>query len=145
MPIQTVVGVTLSTPPGRVPFITRGAATQSKPTDELQQERIHKILQTIQSKRPCSINSLANELNLSKSHLQHLFKRQTGLGLGHLLVEQRLQKAAQLLRSGNMRVKEIACAAGYEHTSSFIRAFERRFNETPQAYRHRTIAENANK
>jgi len=111
----------------------------------LQQERIREILKTIQSKRPCSINILADALNLSKSHLQHLFKRQTGLGLGHLLVEQRLERAAHLLRNSHMRVKEIACAVGYGHTSSFIRAFERRFNEAPKAYRHRTIAENANK
>jgi two-component system response regulator YesN len=66
-----------------------------------------------------------------------LFKQQTGLRLGHLLAEQRLRNAAHLLKSTNMRIKEIACAVGYEHASSFIRAFERYFNEAPQAYRHR--------
>jgi len=72
---------------------------------------------------------------LSKSHLQHLFKRQTGLCLGHLLIEQKLQIAARLLKSSQMRIKQIACAVGYEHTSSFTRAFERRFAEPPQLYR----------
>jgi len=113
--------------------------------DELQQARVLKILEAVQSGRLCSLQRLASEFNLSKSHLQHLFKQQTGLRLGHTIIERRLDRAAQLLKSTNMRIKEIASAAGYEHTSSFIRAFERRFNETPQAYRHRTIAENANK
>jgi two-component system response regulator YesN len=82
---------------------------------------------------------------LSKSHLQHVFKRQTGLRLGQLIVEQKLRRAAHLLKSSNLRIKEIASSVGYEHTSSFIRAFERRFAEAPQAYRHRCIAQNANK
>jgi len=106
--------------------------------DELQQARVLKILEAVKSGRLCSLHRLASEFNLSKSHLQHLFKRQTGLSLGHLLVEQRLERAAQLLKSTNMRIKEIAFEVGYEHTSSFSRAFERRFNETPRLYRHHT-------
>jgi transcriptional regulator GlxA family with amidase domain len=113
--------------------------------DELQQARVGKILEAIKSGRLRSLRSLADEFNLSRSRLQHFFKRQTGLRLGHLLVEQRLQKAAHLLKSTNLRTKEIACAVGYEHPSSFIRAFQRRFNEAPQTYRHHPVIENANK
>jgi AraC-like DNA-binding protein len=108
-----------------------GIATQRY----LQQERIDRALDAIASGGPYSLERLASELNLSKSHLQHLFKRQTGLRLGHILTEQRLNRAAQLLKSTNMRIKEIADAVGYEHTSSFIRAFERRFTQPPRAYR----------
>lgn len=104
---------------------------------ELQQERVSKILEAIESGRPCSVHGLAGEFNLSKSHLQHVFKRETGLRLGHLIVEQKLRRAAYLLNTSNLRIKEIASAVGYEHTSSFIRAFERRFAEAPQAYRRR--------
>jgi two-component system response regulator YesN len=115
----------------------RVAAQSDPPTDELQEERVSKILEAIKSGRLCSLHGLAGELNLSKSHLQHLFKRQTGLRLGHLIVEQKLQRAAHLLENSNLRIKEIAGAVGYEHASSFIRAFEHRFAEAPQAYRHR--------
>jgi AraC-like DNA-binding protein len=34
-----------------------------------------------------------------------------------------------------MSIKEITHAIGYEHTSSFIRAFERRFLQAPARYR----------
>jgi AraC-like DNA-binding protein len=99
-----------------------------------QQERISNILQKIESE-PCKIHDLALEFNLSHSHLQHLFKEQTGVSLGHLLTEQRLHRAAYLLTHTNLRIKEIADVVGYEHPSSFIRAFERHFNQAPRLYR----------
>jgi len=105
--------------------------------DELQQKRVSEILATLQSGRAYSLHRLADEFNLSKSYLQHLFKQQTGLRLGHIVIEQRLDRAAQLLKITNMRIKEIAASVGYEHTSSFIRAFERRFSEAPRMYRRR--------
>jgi AraC-like DNA-binding protein len=97
--------------------------------------RIRRILELIESDSPCRMADLAVELNLSESRLQHLFKQKTGVGLGHLLTEQRLQKAALLLTRTTLRIKEIAAAVGYEHTSSFTRAFEQRFALAPRAYR----------
>lgn len=110
-----------------------------------QHQRIRKIFETIQAGSFCNLHRLAGEFNLSKSRLQHLFKQHTGLRLGHLLAEQKLQRAADLLKRTNMRIKEIAGAVGYEHTSSFIRAFERRFTVPPQAYRHRRNHSNSDK
>lgn len=83
------------------------------------------------------IHDLALECNLSHSHLQHLFKQHTGLGLGRLLTEQRMQRAADLLQKTDLSIKEIAYTVGYEHTSSFIRAFERHFRQPPRGYRQR--------
>jgi len=105
------------------------------PPDELLQGRVRKLLEIVRSGRPCNVHSLAVELDLSESHLQHLFKRQTGLRLGHFLIEQRLQLSAQLLLRSNLSIKQIADAVGYQHTPSFTRAFEHRFAESPWAYR----------
>jgi transcriptional regulator GlxA family with amidase domain len=101
----------------------------------LQEKRLRKILEVIESEPPRHIQALAVECNLSQSHLQHLFKQHTGLGLGHLLNERRLARAADLLVCSNMSIKEVACAVGYEHTSSFTRAFVRRFEMPPRRYR----------
>ena len=84
-----------------------------------------------------NVSDLALESNLSESRLRHLFKQETGVRLGHLLLEQRLLKAAMLLTGTRLRVKEIAGAVGYRHTSSFTRAFEKRFAQAPQTYRDR--------
>ena len=100
-----------------------------------QETRVRSVLKLIESAPECSIHELAQHLKLSHSHLQHLFKQHTGIQLGHLLTEQRLLKAAQLLENSSLSVKEIAYTVGYEHTSSFIRAFERRFRQAPRRYR----------
>jgi len=120
--------------------VEEGVALQLEdvPTDELLQGRVRKILEVVKSGRPCSVHSLAVELDLSESHLQHLFKRQTGFSLGRFLIEQKLQLSAQLLLRSNLSIKQIAYAVGYAHTPSFTRAFEHRFAESPWAYRKRS-------
>jgi AraC-like DNA-binding protein len=102
-----------------------------------------RVLEIIESGVAYNISDLAARLHLSPSHLQRIFKRETGVRLGEWLIEQRLQKAAYLLANSYLSVKEIAGAAGYEHVSSFIRAFERRYVLTPTRYRERTNATSA--
>jgi len=97
-----------------------------------------RVLEMIESGVAYNISDLAARLYLNASHLQRIFKREAGVRLGEWLIEQRLQKAAHLLASSYLSVKEIAGAAGYEHVSSFIRAFERRYVLTPTRYRERT-------
>jgi AraC-like DNA-binding protein len=99
--------------------------------------RIRRILRVIESHPSRKIHELALDCNLSPSHLQHLFKQSTGLGLGQLLTEQRMQRATDFLAHSNMSIKEIASTLGYEHTSSFTRAFERRFLQAPSSYRQK--------
>jgi AraC-like DNA-binding protein len=99
------------------------------------EERVRKILQMVESGTTYTIRDLALEFHLSSSYLQRLFKHQTGVSMGNWLNEQRLQRAAHLLANSYMSVKEIAHTIGYEHASSFIRAFERRFTQAPARYR----------
>jgi len=94
-----------------------------------------RVLRTIESGTAYKITDLAAQLRMSTSHLQRLFKRETGVRIGEWLITLRLQKAAYLLANSYLSVKEIARAAGYEHMSSFIRAFERVYVDTPTRYR----------
>jgi two-component system response regulator YesN len=97
--------------------------------------RVQKILQMVESGTRLNIRELALEFHLSPAYLQRLFKHQTGVSMGEWMNEQRLQRAANLLANSYMSVKEIAYTIGYEHASSFIRAFERRFAQAPLRYR----------
>lgn len=101
------------------------------------EDRLRRVLHVIARGPHRHIHDLAQECNLSESHLQHLFKQHTGMRLGHLLNRQRLERSAELLSHSNMSVKEVACAVGYEHTSSFSRAFVRYFQTAPSQYRKR--------
>jgi AraC-like DNA-binding protein len=103
-------------------------------TPTLLDDRVRKILEMVES-GTFTMRDLALEFRLSPSYLQRLFKHETGISMSAWLSEQRLRKAAHLLANSYMSVKEIAHSIGYEHASSFIRAFERRFTEAPQRYR----------
>jgi AraC-like DNA-binding protein len=94
-----------------------------------------RVLRLIESGTPLKIGELATQLHLSPSHLQRLFKHETGSRMGEWLIAFRLQKAAHLLANSYLSVKEIARSVGYEHVSSFIRAFERRYVLTPTRFR----------
>jgi transcriptional regulator GlxA family with amidase domain len=103
----------------------------------VQHDHVRAILAIIETEPPHTIQELARRLDLSDSHIKHLFKRHTGLSLGHLLTERRMQGAADLLTRSRMCIKEIAYTVGYKQSSSFIRAFERHFTCAPQHYRRK--------
>jgi AraC-like DNA-binding protein len=98
-------------------------------------KRLRKVIQMIEADASGTVHALALEVNLSSSHLQHLFKQQTGVCITQLLIEQRLLRATQLLEDSDLSIKQVAYAVGYEHASSFIRAFQRQFAKTPGDYR----------
>jgi transcriptional regulator GlxA family with amidase domain len=97
--------------------------------------RIRQVLRAIQSDPSASISDLAGRVNLSKSRLSHLFKAQTGLSLNVFRANERLERAADLLRCTEMQVKEITYSVGYGQEPSFTRAFKKRFDTSPIIYR----------
>ena len=110
-------------------------------TVKTQDDHFRKILEIVDAGSVYSIGDLAGDLNLSASHLQHLFKARTGSRLGRWLVEQRLNKAAVLLLDSHLSIKEIAYTVGYKHPPSFVRAFERMFERAPGHYRQEMLTE----
>jgi AraC-like DNA-binding protein len=99
--------------------------------------RIRKVVQAIDGKPSETIQDLSLLVNLSPSRLSHLFKAQTGWNLNSFLWNRRMDKAADLLRSTEMRVKEITDCVGYGQTPSFNRAFKKKFGSSPTSYRSR--------
>jgi AraC-like DNA-binding protein len=102
---------------------------------EFLEGRVQKIVELVSCGATYTIRDLARQFRLSPSYLQRLFKQQTGVCLGEWMTEQRLQRAAHLLQHSYLSVKEITYTVGYEHVSSFTRAFERRFTHAPTLYR----------
>ena len=99
-------------------------------TPTMLEARVQKILRMVESDATFTIRDLAVEFHVGWLDLHPPLDC-----MGEWLNEQRLQRAAHLLASSYMSVKEIAHAVGYEHASSFIRAFERRFAQPPAHYR----------
>ena len=94
--------------------------------------KIHSIV--ADSPRVC-LRELAHELNLSSSRVEHLFTKHTGRCLREHIVHARMSRAAHMLRTTELRVKEIAAHLGYAHTPSFVRTFLNFHGTTPHQYR----------
>ncbi len=129
-------GANAIAPDGGMPLAAPAPPRPLTPT--MLEGRVGKILRMVESGTTFTIRDLALEFNLSPSYLQRLFKHQTGVCMGEWINEQRLQRAAHLLANSYLSVKEIAHNVGYEHASSFIRAFGRRFTQAPARYRKQT-------
>jgi transcriptional regulator GlxA family with amidase domain len=99
------------------------------------ERRVRRVLEKIETQLPRSVRELAQEVRLTPAHLRRLFQQETGRHLSHVLLERKLRHAAHLLASTDTPVKEIAYAVGYGHHSSFVRAFERSFGQSPKDYR----------
>ena len=102
----------------------------------VREKRLLRVVQSIESTLPRSVRELAQQVHLSPTHLQRLFKQETGVHIRDVLTERKLTAAANLLTTTDMEIKEIAYFVGYQHHSSFVRAFQRRFGQSPKRFRN---------
>jgi AraC family transcriptional regulator len=63
-----------------------------------------------------------------------LFKQSTGLTPYQYVLQQRIERAKQLLRQGNRAIADVALECGFTSQSNFTRAFRRATGMTPKAY-----------
>jgi len=82
-----------------------------------------------------SVATLAQRLGCSADYLSHLFRTVRGEKLTAYIEEQRLVRAAELLRRTTLSIKEVGWASGYANQSYFIRCFRRRWNASPGEWR----------
>lgn len=77
-----------------------------------------------------SIDALAEHFYMSKYHMMHLFREETGQSIYGYLTQQRLIIARSLI-DGGMRATEAAFRSGFATYSSFTRAYGKQFGATP--------------
>lgn len=82
-----------------------------------------------------SLDSIAERLFLSPSHMRRLFKNKTGSTVMDYLENLRLERSLQLLARPQLKIHEIGCMVGYENPSYFNVVFKRRYGLTPGDYR----------
>jgi AraC family transcriptional regulator of arabinose operon len=99
--------------------------------------RVHIIASYLQEscERVVSLRDLSQLVNLSESHLSHLFRRQTGMSPQRYLKVARMYRASQLLGTTFLSVKEVMAKVGYNDPSHFVREFEKMMGESPSKYR----------
>jgi AraC family transcriptional regulator len=72
---------------------------------------------------PPSLEMLGQEVGCSPFYLSRIFSREVGLTIPQYLRNIRMERAAELLRSGRFNVTEAAIEVGYSSLSHFSKAF----------------------
>ena len=87
---------------------------------------------------PISLAELARACKLSVGHFARAFRQTTGQPPHRWLMEQRIEKAKQLLVDSTLSLAEIAQTCGFADQSHFTRAFAQLTHASPgQWRRHR--------
>lgn len=72
---------------------------------------------------PLSLEALGHEVGCSQFYLSRMFSREVGLTIPQYLRKLRMERAAELLRTGRYNVTEAATEVGYSSLSHFSKAF----------------------
>ena len=82
-----------------------------------------------------SIESISNELGISKSYLQKYYRNNFGASLIDSLIHIRMDMAKKLLRETDLTVTAIAEKCGYSSYIHFTKQFRKTESVTPTSYR----------
>lgn len=83
-------------------------------------------------KQEISLNAIAHHLGISRYYFCRLFKQSTGLSPHQYVIQQRVERAKQLLLQGEMSIADVAQACGFSHQSHLTRHFKRLTGVTPK-------------
>lgn len=80
------------------------------------------------------VKNLAESASLSIVHFRAKFKKTTGKSLKQYILEQQILAAAELLKSGQFRIGELAEYCNFHCASSFCRSFRKYHKISPKAF-----------
>lgn len=110
-------------------------------------ERIERVRFLIERDldNPPSLDMLAQEVGCSPFYLSRVFAQETGASIPKFLRMKRIEKAAELIKTGRMNVTEAAFTVGYSSLSAFTKAFVEQTGCCPGLYPHLQITHNSHK
>jgi len=119
------------------------AATNRPPVVEMTNgdyNRILPVLQYIEDHftEQISLEDLSKYFSINKYHLCHMFKNVTSFSIFEYIIQKRILKARELLRSP-ISVQEAGELAGFQTNSYFIRTFRKYTGISPRKYAQQYI------
>lgn len=110
---------------------------QALPPKNVVEERMTIFLRYIEQhfSESISLDALAQSAHVSKSECLRCFKSSLQTAPYQYLMEYRLSKAAELLRSTDAPISEIANRVGFLQTSHFGKCFREKLGVSPSKYR----------
>jgi AraC-like DNA-binding protein len=110
-------------------------STRRTAMDGLLRALIKTVRRRVRADEELTVEAVTKELGYTRQYVSGRFHRITGRLLSHFLKEKRLEKAARLLKSGNMRISQIARRCGFDSENYFRQQFRERFGMSPRQFR----------
>ena len=102
----------------------------------LARERVDRVVAILHQRlaEPPGLDEIGREVGCSPFHLSRTFSREMGATIPQYLRKLRMERAAELLRSGKYNVTEAALEVGYSSLSHFSQAFCQTMGCCPALY-----------
>ncbi len=126
--LELAVTFLIAPPAGQEMFCTR--------QQRLAQERVEQVIFLLKQNlaAPPTLEELGKKIGCSHFYLSRIFSAQTGHTITQHLRELRMERAAELLKSGEHNVTETALEVGYNSLSHFSATFHETFGCCPGLY-----------
>ena len=82
-----------------------------------------------------SVSKLAERLNLNRSYMTALFKRDTGKSIQDYIADVRMGRAIILLQNPDLPINSVAFRCGFDDALYFSRVFKKRYGVSPREWR----------
>ena len=135
--LELAVTFFLQPPPEQEMFCSR--------QQRLAQERVEQVIFLLKQNlaEPLTLEDLGRKIGCSHFYLSRIFSTETGHTITQHLRQLRMERAAELLKSGEYNVTEAAMEVGYNSLSHFSAAFHETFGCCPGLYPLKTPAQKA--
>lgn len=123
--------------------VWRGGGSRAALTPRKLQEVANFIARHLEQN--LTLAALADMIGLSQNYFLRSFKQATGKTPHQFLIEQRVARAKELLRTSRLPLAEIALRCGFSSQSHLTTHFRLLTGETPRAFRHSSKHNQPNK
>ena len=118
----------------RIEFMREGPTMEAISADEKLLQKVKEAILNRLSDEQLSVDSLAEEIGLSRAHFYRKVTALTGLPVNELIRRFRLERAAQLLVQQWGSVSQVAYEVGYSNPSYFSKRFKEQYGVLPSEY-----------
>lgn len=103
----------------------------------LSQVQLKQALEYIQThlSETISLDAIASAIGISRYHFCTQFKRSMGIAPYEYVLQQRVERAKQLLRQGKLSIADVALEVGFADQTHFTKQFRKLTGVTPAKFR----------
>lgn len=116
--------------------LTAIAETQKEQMPAKGSQSIHAVLRIIHTQymKNITMESVARQMNYTPYYLSRIFKKHTGGTFSEYLNTFRIEQAKKMIREGELSIKEIASATGFNSQGYFAKIFKKYTGVSPSDF-----------